>query len=298
MKAEVELLEKNILAYNASTRCVLADKSLLSYILKKYFHEYKNLERDVIEKLIGPNIYKNDEIHKIYGLSNDDTSFLDGTVRYDLLFTVGLENDKSKIGIIFNLELQDEVEEADLKRMNYYAARILTSEKNRIFLKDEYKDITKVCAIWLCIRPPKNRKNSINYYSFKEEHIVGNYQAKKEHYDLINILTIYLGDSLETEELQPFNILFKANLKPEEIFEMLDKNYDIHLHIETREEVKSMCNLGEGIYKQGVDFATIQHILNLMASFNMSIEQVMDGMKLSDEDKIKYKTIILNQEKL
>ena len=67
----------------------------------------------------------------------------------------------------------------------------------------------------------------------------------------------------------------------------------------------TQVELGEGIYKQGitqgiaqgVDSATIQHILNLMNSFNMSIDQVMDGMKLSDEDKIKYKTIILNQEK-
>lgn len=134
-------------------------------------------------------------------MSNDDTSFLDGTVRYDLLFTVGLENDDSRIGIIFNLELQNEVEEADLKRMNYYAARILTSEKNRVFLKDEYKNISKVCAIWLCIRPPKNRKNSINFYSMKEENIIGDYKAEKEHYDLLNILTIYLGDNLEIQEL-------------------------------------------------------------------------------------------------
>lgn len=62
-----------------------------------------------------------------------------------------------------------------------------------------------------------------------------------------------------------------------------------------------MCNLGEGIYKQGItqgkDSATIQHILNFTNSFDMSIDQVMDGMKLSEEDKIKYKTIILNQEK-
>ena len=124
---EIKMIEKNFLAYNASVRNVLSDKNYLSYLLQKFVGNFKGLNRDEIESLIG-DITTNDEIYKVYGLSNEDSSYLDGVVKYDLLFTTRLPNSKDKIGMLINLELQSEGSDTDLKRMIYYCSRMLSSE--------------------------------------------------------------------------------------------------------------------------------------------------------------------------
>ena len=246
-----ELLKKNLYAFNSSVRNILADKELLSYILNKFVEEYKHLDIESVKSLID-NIHTNDEVYKIYGLSNEDTSFIDGSVKYDLLFTTRLPNSNDKIGMLINLELQAEGSDTDLKRMIYYCSRMISSEKDRIFKKDEYKDIVKVGAIWICVKNQKELGNCINVYSINERNVKGNYKEDISNYDLMEIITLYLGDKFEIEDLDPLIVLFKSNLKPKEIIQELKERYDIQLHIDTNKEVESMCNLGEGILKNGI----------------------------------------------
>ena len=212
---------------------------------------YKELKREDIEQLIG-EVSTKDEKYKIYGLSNEDRSFSDGSVKFDLLFPTRLPNSNESIGMLINLELQKEGNDTDLKRMIYYCNRVLVSEKGRIFKGDDYKNIVKVGAIWICVKSKRDLQNTINSYSIQEKSIEGNYQANKDNYDLIEIVAIYLGNDFSVKVLEPLNILFKSKMKPEQILDLLENNYGINLHMETEKEVKSMCNLGEGIYEDGV----------------------------------------------
>ena len=46
---------------------------------------------------------------------------------------------------------------------------------------------------------------------------------------------------------------------------------------------------------EGIEETTIKNIINMMDSFKMTIDEVMEGMKLSEKDKEKYRLLILNQ---
>ena len=291
-----ELIQNNIFAYNASTRNVLADKNFLSYILQSFLEDYKDLNRDEIQNLIG-EVSTKDEVYKIYGLSNEDTSFLDGTVKFDLLFPTKLPNSTDSIGMLVNLELQKEGNDTDLKRMIYYCNRVLVSEKGRIFQGDDCKNIVKVGAIWICIKSKKDLQNTINSYSIQEKSIEGNYQANKDNYDLIEIVAIYLGNDFSVKVLEPLNILFKSKAKPEQILELLENDYGINLHIETKEEIKSMCNLGEGIYedgiKHGIEQGKLESEVSMLRNYQLkkgvTLEEAINDLGLDMKDYDLYK---------
>ena len=63
------------------------------------------------------------------------------------------------------------------------------------FTDAHYEKIKKVYSIWICMNPPKYRKNSINRYSIQEEHLIGETSEKVENYDLLTVVMICLGDS-------------------------------------------------------------------------------------------------------
>lgn len=47
----MEIVKNNIFAYNACVRNILADKNYLSYLLKKFVKEFKDIDRTTIESL-------------------------------------------------------------------------------------------------------------------------------------------------------------------------------------------------------------------------------------------------------
>lgn len=56
-------------------------------------------------------------------------------------------------------------------------------------------------------------------------------------------------------------------------------------------------NLGvEKGMKQGTQNTTIDHLRNLMASTGMSIEQAMDALMISMDDREKYKALLVEKE--
>ena len=64
-----------------------------------------------------------------------------------------------------------------------------------------------------------------------------------------------------------------------------------------------MCNFSQYVKEEGkmegkiegIEETTIKNIINMMDSFKMTIDEVMEGMKLSEKDKEKYRLLILNQ---
>ena len=56
--------------------------------------------------------------------------------------------------------------------------------------------------------------------------------------------------------------------------------------------VSEMCNLSNGIeekgFQQGIEQGTLSSIKNLMESMDWSLEQAMDALKLSGEEREKY----------
>lgn len=77
------------------------------------------------------------------------------------------------------------------------------------FIDSYYEKIKKVYSIWICMNPPKNRKNSITRYYISEENLVGGVKERKADYDLMAAVMICLGEEdSDTDILKLLNILF------------------------------------------------------------------------------------------
>ncbi len=73
-------------------------------------------------------------------------------------------------------------------------------------------------------------KSAINRYQLKEQHLLHRYKEPCQNYDLMGIIFVYLGNSKVKDQL----------------INLLD------LTQEEEGDLEVMCNLGEGIYEDGL----------------------------------------------
>ena len=154
-------------AVDASCKRLLADKSILAWILKDCVEEYRNSNiQDIAEKYIEsePQIAEvavnPDETNpSIRGLSNEDATLTEGTVTYDIRFMASAPVSGELIQLIINVEAQNDFYPGYplIKRGIYYCSRMISAQYGTEFTQSRYADIKKVYSIWVCARPPKNR---------------------------------------------------------------------------------------------------------------------------------------------
>ncbi len=90
--------------------------------------------------------------------------------------------------------------------------------------------------------------NSINRYNLTEKYLFHKYQANKSDYDMISIVMVYLGRrKTKDRALELLRLVFKENISAAKKKKRLDSEYDMDLTSDMEEELKTMCNLSEGI---------------------------------------------------
>ena len=58
---------------------------------------------------------------------------------------------------------------------------MISAQYGTEFTNAHYEKIKKVYSIFICMNPPKNRKNTISKYSIKEDNVVGTTKEEKEN---------------------------------------------------------------------------------------------------------------------
>ena len=263
--------------YDESARNIVAQKSVLAYILKSALDEYAAYTvQEIAEKFIegepelrktavhqdhpdrkdGPGMMSGDD--RIEGKPTADKSQRDGTVYFDIRFTAVLPSDGSLIEILINCEIQnnDTPGYPIPKRGIYYTARMISSQRGTIFKDQEYGKIKKCVSIWLCEDTADARSDTINRYSFTEECLRGDFREKKKDYDLMTVVVLRLGRKGEESEDNAIRLLskmFSADISYEDKLDALKNEFKISVGREMSEEVQSVCNLSEGVYNKGYD---------------------------------------------
>ena len=261
--------------YDESARNIVAQKSVLAYILKSALDEYAEYTvQEIAERFIedepelrkvavhqdhpdrkdAPDMMSGDD--KIEGDPTADKSQRDGTVYFDIRFTAVLPSDGGRIEILINCEIQnrDTPGYPIPKRGIYYTARMISSQRGTIFKDQEYGKIKKCVSIWLCEDTADTRSDTINRYSFTEECLRGNFQEEKKDYDLMAVVVLRLGHRGEESEDNAIRLLskmFSTNLSYEDKLDALQNEFKIRVSKEMSEEVQSMCNLSMGVLNKG-----------------------------------------------
>ena len=139
-----------------------------------------------------------------------------------------------------------------LKRAVYYASRLISSQKGTEFINSDYDKIKKVYTIWICMEAPQG-KSAINRYQLKEQHLLHRYKEPCQNYDLMGIIFVYLGNSKVKDQLiNLLDLMFKSSKNASEKITTLHNDFGIDLTQEGEGDLAVMCNLGEGIYEDGL----------------------------------------------
>ena len=296
-------------AYDNVCKKILANKIILAWIMKSCLPEYRDCSIDEIagqyiegEPQISETALHQDEqisdtAPTIKGLNTEDASICEGTVTFDIRFNAVAPISGSLISLIINVEAQNDFYPGYpiIKRNIYYCSRMISAQYGTEFTNAHYEKIKKVYSIFICMNPPKNRKNTINKYSIKEDNVVGNTKEEKENYDLLTAIMLCLGDSeekIDSEILRLLEVLLSSKRTVEEKKQILEKEYDIKMTETIESEVSQMCNLSDGVERQGIEkglkqglqTARYNAVKNLMKNLNLTCEQAIKALGISEEE--------------
>ena len=280
--------------YDDKAKRLLGNKIILAHILVKTVDEFKGMNpKDVVSYIEGEpfisvvpvepgltNIEKipsNDGLEngqRIVGMNTENAEINEGLVRFDIIFYVRMKDGISQV--IVNVEAQKDEPSGYhiLNRAVFYVSRLVSSQKERDFVKTNYNDIRRVFSIWVCMGMDES---SMAYVYLAKDDLLGSYPWKGR-LDLLNIVLIGISNELpehdEKYELHRLlSTLLSMELTVDEKLGIIEKEYSIVVDDRIREDVSAMCNLSQGIkdntlaevimtmHEKGYDSAQIAEIV-------------------------------------
>lgn len=268
--ADAVEIAKDKAQYDAAVKGILSDRNVLAWILSKTVMELEGVPIEVIKDCIEGE----PEVSRVYvdpGRSNqtvinedtEDKVPYEGAVRFDIRFCV-ITPDRQRIRLIINVEAQKKFYPGyDLvTRGIYYAARMISSQKEKEFSGNNYDDIKKVYSIWICMNTPKYVQNTITEYRIQQHKLYGNYRGKAR-YDLMSVVMLCLGNPEDNDYmnneyqklLRLLAVLSSPEIAPNGKLKVLEEEYHIAATREMEEDVNYMCNWSEGVIEWAIEKA-------------------------------------------
>ena len=219
--------------YDQHAKRLLSQRTIMARLLKRTVPEFEDAAiADIAEKYIEgtpqiseipldrdkTNIARNmkDSPKEFLGDATENIGITEGWIRFDILFHARVPQSGGRITLIINVEAQRTQKRAKLgyallRRAVYYVSRLISSQKETEFTGSSYDEIKKVYSIWLCMDSPDGR-SAINRYDLAEHHVLHHHKEKCADYDLMSIITIYLGNERRQDEdwlIRFLKLLFK-----------------------------------------------------------------------------------------
>jgi len=299
--------------YDENAKNLLAIKEFLAYILKYVTDEFKDMTiQEIIPCIEGtPSVGTEyvdpgqTNIPKITGSDTEDNIPGEGRVTFDIKFPAIAEY---CIKVILNIEAQKTIKlkYPIEKRMVYYLARMISSQKNREFTKDNYQHIKKVYSIWICMNVEDiELRDTITKFRFTKENICGNYQTKEENYDLMTGVIVCVSNTENDKDTQAgskllslMRTLFSTEITLQEKKQRLESNFGIRMTEDIDRRLDVMCNLSYGIYEKGEKSGELKgeleerkRLVRNMYDGGISLEQIAEICKCGKEEIAKLLNI-------
>lgn len=252
--------------YDEKAKRLLGNKIILAHILVEAVDEFRGMSpKDVVPYIEGDpfisvvpvepgqtNVVTEKEGQRIVGLNTENAEINEGLVRFDIIFYVRMKDRISQI--IINLEAQKDTPAGYhlLNRAVFYVSRLISSQKERDFVKMNYNDIKPVFSIWICMNM---EENSMDYVHLANDRVLGSCQWKGG-LDLLNIVLIGIADKLPEHNGEYglhrlLGAMLSMELSTDEKLGIMETEYSIPINDKMREDVGEMCNLSQGIREKG-----------------------------------------------
>ena len=270
--------------YDDKAKRLLSNKIILAHILIKTVDEFRKMSpKDVVPYIEGepfvsvvpvePGLTNAEKIpsgdglkggQRIVGMNTENAEVNEGLIRFDIIFYVRMRDGISQV--IVNLEAQKDepISYYILNRAVFYVSRLVSSQKERDFVKTNYNDIKRVFSIWVCMGMDEN---SMDYVHLTDDKLLGSY-SWKGRLDLLNIVLIGISNELpehdEKYELHRLlSTLLSAELTVDEKLGIIKTEYSIPVDEKLRKDMSAMCNLSQGIRENATDNAITGVIMNM-----------------------------------
>lgn len=284
--------------YDENAKRLLGNKYILAHILVASMDEFKGMNpKDVVsyiegEPIIGivpvepgmTNAVREEKGQRVVGFNTENVEAHEGLVRFDIVFYVRMRDGISQI--IVNIEMQKDnpTKYKILNRAVFYVSQLVSSQKERDFTKTNYDDIKRVFSIWICMGMDED---SLDYVHLTNDRLLGDHVWEGKM-DLLNIVLIGMSKELSAQEghhelHRLLGALLSAKLPVEEKLDILEMEYEIPMEEEEKEEVRVMCNLGEGIREKAEARGEAKVILGMYRK-GYSLEQIADVAEKSVEE--------------
>ena len=243
-------------------------------------------------------------------------------VTFDIIFEAIAPDTGKPIQLIINVEPQKAANPGYpiIKRALYYTSRLISSQKEKYFVGDDYAKIRKVYSIWVIMDATQERSNLIQRFKLSEELLHGTFHENIKNYDLMTIILLNLGEGeMSHDLLKMLHLIFLDLLKTEQKEAILLDDYGIKLTRDMREEIDRMG----GLMQPAVDMAvkkivneTVQKavsqavaekeaeketeketdrldsIRKIMKNMSVSAKKAMDVLEIPQEEQPKYAALI------
>ena len=297
-------------AYDALAKKVLSRKAILAQILKFSVKEFygctlEDIEQKYIEgdPTLTINTVPLDDTLYIKGRNAESKSPSEGLVTFDIIFDAFVPTDGEKAKFIINVEPQKTTKNLDyklMKRAVYYAARLISSQKEKEFHGDDFNNLKKIFSIWVCMDVQNYRTDSIQEYRLTEKVLHGKFHDELKNYDLITIIILNLGKNSTTHKLlNLLHLIFMELKTSEEKEKILRDEYNIEITQDMGEELSEMGGLMEPLLEIATEQAAekaaakataeteiktkLEDIRSAMKSWGLTAEDAMNGLNITPE---------------
>ena len=251
--------------YDASVKQVLADKQVLSRILKYSLEEFEDMElEDIMRSMDEPVVSRlrmepgQTNLNRIEKQSEEDSVPGEGKIFYDIRFSVYLGEEMIKF--LINVEAQKSTNPHKLhyhldNRIIFYLARMISAQKEVEFTKSNYDDIKAVRSIWICM-DANDDEDSINRICFTQENVYGK-KMELPNIDKVQGVVIRLRKRENAVTSRNYLIAMLEELLRKEDVQRKKKNleekYGFVMSVKTEGRLNEMCNLSEVILEKGLE---------------------------------------------
>ena len=277
--------------YDEQCKKVLSNKYILAKILK---YTVEEVQEKTIEEIVAaidgePEIGTKgvlERTDKIIGENTEDSSVSEGTVYYDIRFSIRL-GETEMIKILFDIEAQKNYTPGYhiVTRGIVYGARMISSQIGVEFDLKHYNNVKKVYSIWICFDVAKKIGNAISRYAIQKEDILPGIPDRKQAYDKLTVIEICLNEEKESQHelIGMLNTLFSDTKSSKEIKDVLSSAYEIPMNTGYGREIDLMCNLSGRIEEKGLEkgleqgkaIELINTIEKLKETLSVPLEEVL-----------------------
>ena len=295
--------------YDEYAKRLIAQKIILAHILAKTVDEFRDMKpEDIVAHIEGdPQVgivpvdpgmtninYNASSGGQLIGLNTENSEINEGMIRFDIIFYVRMKDGLAQVIINIEIQKDEPTQYFLLNRAIFYVSRMVSSQKGRDFVHQNYNDMKRVFSIWLCMNMPSN---SMSYVHLTKEDILEHYNWNG-HLDLLNIVLIGIGRELPPQEEQYelhrlIGTLLSAELTVTQKLAIIETEYHIPLSVELEEGVNDMCNLGEGIEERAIEKTKKEVILDMYQNgCNLELIATVTKKNISEIEEIINNSIV------